>query len=77
MSEEQEIEWTFDDLRSRLNSLLFEARVHGLKIDEVLAAIDITAKNIQIQYEMAVVEAINAERQEQYLELQAQEPEGE
>jgi hypothetical protein len=67
-------EWTFEDLRVMLNQLLHEARLHGLKIDEVLAAVDITAKNLQVQYEMAVVEATNAARQAQFMDNLSDEP---
>ena len=62
------VTWSFDDLRIMLNQLLHEARLRGLKIDEVLAAVDITAKNLQVQYEMAVVEMINADRERAFAE---------
>lgn len=63
-----EEQWTFDNFRSILNQAIEDGRKNGLKIDEILAAFDITAKNLQIQYEIAVVELINEGRQKQFME---------
>jgi predicted GNAT superfamily acetyltransferase len=65
---EMEEQWTFDNFRSILNQAIEDGRKNGLKIDEILAAFDITAKNLQIQYEIAVVELINEGRQKQFME---------
>lgn len=73
--EEEIVRWSFDDFRQQLNELIYRARMHDLKIDEVLAAIDITAKNIQIQYEMAVIESINEERRMMFAAQQEQQGE--
>lgn len=54
--------YSIENFRNDLMGAVNAAYDKGLKIDEVLSAVDITAKIVQVHFEMIVVESTLARR---------------